>query len=333
MKIKWNNYIDQIYSLSYPGNQEQMEKHRNEICRVDILDSGIYYNYINIRTPFYKYIFNSMPKYYDHICYNNGFFITMGHYHIIKQAYEMGYEYIAIMEYDINFLKDKNQIIKILNAINEAKKLGFDVCCCQLENLSVNDMFDFDNDNFFSYKPNIEQLDHYHGGAGFNIYSRNGMEKLIHILEEEYCTIDNYTLMIKNNNLKVVSIFPWICIQDKYDYIFPKDNIKNLYNLKPLTDIELANEFIKMLLPVGTNYKGEIIVYNISGGYDNLIKKILDKFSNKNSIEYYIMNCVYETYNDKNKAIEMFNKISENQINYSENIKNLYNFAKKYYFL
>ena len=331
MKIKWSNYVDQIYSLSYPGNQEQMEKHRNEICRVDILDSGIYYNYINIRTPFYKYIFDNITKYYDHICYNTGFFITMGHYHIIKQAYEMGYEYIAVMEYDINFLKDKEKIVKILDAVNEAKKLDFDVCCCQLEYLHLTEMFDFDNEDFFAYKPKKEELVDSVGGTGFNVYSRKGMEKFIHILEEEYCTIDNYWIMMRYNALNLVSIFPWICIQDKYDYFYIKDDIKELYNLSHMSDKELANEYIKMLSPVGINFKGVEMTYEPARGYKNLIKLFLDKLSDKESMIYQLINCMYESHINYDNARQLFDNIDINNV--TEDSQELYNFAKKYYFL
>ena len=60
--INWKNYFDHLYSLTWPGNKEQIPILQKELDRVNILNSGIYSNFINIRTPFHKDIFDKVQK-------------------------------------------------------------------------------------------------------------------------------------------------------------------------------------------------------------------------------------------------------------------------------
>lgn len=297
--INWKNYFDHLYSLTWPGNKEQIPILQKELDRVDILNSGIYSNFINIRTPFHKDIFDKVQKNYNWLCYNRGFFMSYGHYHIIKEAYDMGYEYIGIVEDDIRFLKDKKIINNILQKVDEAKLIGFDILGCQLEDIFSPNLYDDPNDSFFNcHIREISDCSKYYGASGFNAYSRSGMAKMINMWEHEFLVIDNYIEMICNYNMKILAIYPWLVAQQRYVYELEDDTIKDLYNFRPMNNIELVNDCVKILKPVGINYKNDIIVFEPHGGYVNYIYKIMNLIDDKSSSEYQILLALYYIYSD-----------------------------------
>ena len=57
MKIDWNKYVDQIYCITFTGKRNG--EMYDELKRVDILDSGIYFEFENIKTPLYEKLYKT----------------------------------------------------------------------------------------------------------------------------------------------------------------------------------------------------------------------------------------------------------------------------------
>ena len=62
MIIDWKDYVDHIFSVTCTNNIKQIDILKNELNRVDILNSGIYTNFINVNSPFYKLIYDNVNK-------------------------------------------------------------------------------------------------------------------------------------------------------------------------------------------------------------------------------------------------------------------------------
>ena len=109
--INWNKYFDHIYVLSGCSNFEKRKQLEDEFNRIGLNNYQWWYNCNNY------FLDKSKFWIYNDIHQN----IAFGHYSIIKTCYELGYENILIMEDDIRFLKDINEIENQLNIFLENK--------------------------------------------------------------------------------------------------------------------------------------------------------------------------------------------------------------------
>lgn len=127
--IQWNKYFDRIFCLHFAKYTERLPFLYSELKRVGILDSGIFQLYENTDTPLYRYIFNALnldellkDKLLDKECFN-GFCASFGHYQISKIAELNNYKSILILEDDVTFLKNLNEIEFILSQTPENSDL------------------------------------------------------------------------------------------------------------------------------------------------------------------------------------------------------------------
>ena len=118
MKIDWNKYVDQIYCITFTGKRNG--EMYDELKRVDILDSGIYFEFENIKTPLYEKLYRSFfgnqfegQGYMKD--YSYAYDVTIAHYYCMKHAEQHGYNRILILENDNVFLKNKSAISNILD--------------------------------------------------------------------------------------------------------------------------------------------------------------------------------------------------------------------------
>lgn len=117
----WKEKIDKIYCIRWTGKgllnlNDLSYPLVSELKRVGILDSGIFEMVYSVNMP-------ANIAYYERM---NGFefpenrlddryiHVTMTHYQKIKEAYELGYQRILIIEDDILFLNNIDTIHKIL---------------------------------------------------------------------------------------------------------------------------------------------------------------------------------------------------------------------------
>lgn len=112
--MNWNNYFDHIFVITYTKNSLRRELLECEFSRVNIKDFEYVYN------TTYKYaVIPNLLSVEQNL--NN---CTFAHYQTIKNSYELGYENILILEDDIRFLKNVNEIEEIINKYPPPGKLN-----------------------------------------------------------------------------------------------------------------------------------------------------------------------------------------------------------------
>ena len=151
MIIDWKDYVDHIFSVTCTNNIKQIDILKNELNRVDILNSGIYTNFINVDSPFYKLIYDNVDKIDNLNPFNGATKLTYAVYYLLRLSYELGYERIIIMEDDIKFLKDKEELNNLLKYIFNNAPENFDIIVGNME--LVTDYYYNFSDDFLSVTP------------------------------------------------------------------------------------------------------------------------------------------------------------------------------------
>ena len=124
--IDWQKYCDKIYCIHCVNYEDRMQGLEQELRRVGIWESGILEIRENYKNPVDNFIKGKMGV--DPRSLIMPLFIET--YRIISEAKYKGFKRIAIMEDDVRFLKDKERIIHILNAIPSGAN------CIQLSRMS-----------------------------------------------------------------------------------------------------------------------------------------------------------------------------------------------------
>lgn len=120
--INWTKYFDAIYCLHYLPNKERGKTIQAELDRIGIGSSGILHYKYTYPSPFDKVLLKSLP-------YNKKFVLQhvlprainagMGYYSIYQEALGLEYNKVLVIEDDVAFLKDLNELEDILNHIPE----------------------------------------------------------------------------------------------------------------------------------------------------------------------------------------------------------------------
>jgi len=299
MIIDWKDYVDHIFSVTCTKNKEQIGILENELKRVDILNSGIYTNFVNVDSPFYKLIYDNVYKIDIYNPFNGATKLTYAIYYLLRLSYELGYERIIIMEDDVKFLKDKEELNNLMKYITNNAPENFDIIVGNME-LLIDRYYDFSNNDFLTNKHfrynNIDADTVYYSCSTINIYSRSGMKKLINFFEHTYCVIDRYNLFMLNiPNMNVYSIYPWIGVQERYGIEFNDfPQVKDLYNLNDICDNDIYEFFVKAFKSTGKD-KDEMDVYWMPPiGRKNLMWRLLSFFKDPGSNQYQECYKLYE---------------------------------------
>ena len=109
--INWNNYFDHIFVLSRCSNFERRENLNRELKRIGLYDYVTY-----LYQPDSKLLDYKSSKLSETV-----FRCKNAHYNCIKMSYELGYENILILEDDIHFLKDLEEIKNQLEIFRNLK--------------------------------------------------------------------------------------------------------------------------------------------------------------------------------------------------------------------
>lgn len=234
IKINWTKYFDHIFCIHYV-NKDNINKHNyivDELKRVDIYNSGIFDFIYQVDSQISNSMYEKCETSYD---YNNvynykslsGKCLTINHYIAINLGYTLGYNKILILEDDVSFLKDKNEIINVLEKYKD------------------------DNVESIKYEGSTKYLlnDALNFGAACYSLNKSGMEKMIkniegphmNIIDQYFAKKESYVETFKCNTYYTINrlsiidnVLDWklvdnfICIQN-FNKIY-KEEFKDILN-------------------------------------------------------------------------------------------------------
>ena len=306
MIIDWKDYVDQIYCITFHNRSKDYLY--EELKRVDILNSGIYYEFENISTPFYKILYDTLFgnqfKDTEILKYSYRYDCTMAHYYCMKHARQNGYKKILILENDVVFLKNKKDIVEILehsNIVNcfsdkgyiflgsaahpiyfynEERKGGRNTCYQCTKEVDY-DILKFNKDITIS------------GGAAFNIYDDKAYNYFIDFIENKnFDVIDIYYRIYDLNQINIYFSNTYVCIQEDWFGLF----LNACYNYP--FDINKKERYLNHIFEDYCEYSDEFDIWA-----HPLLFNEINQFMYDNSL----------TENDYiNKINEYKNKINEN---------------------
>ena len=213
--INWKNYFDHIFCIHYIS-EDRIERHHqliNELTRVGIYNSGIFSFIYDTDNKFSNILYDNKLLLDKFKCLNYeknskyAFRVTINHLQALYVAKLLKYNRILILEDDICFLKDLNQIEKILkNNIHSLDQY----------NACMYDWIDYDVMYVFA---DCYALNH----EGINIL----IDNITNNSNNEIYTIDNYFT-------KVNSAFFY------YDSYYININLQKLLNITLCGEKRLA---------------------------------------------------------------------------------------------
>ena len=142
IKIKFNDIFDHIYCLHYLPDTERLEKMKDELKFIGVDENAKYFSWVfDYPSPLLDMVYNdSRVNMNTALKATNRSYIkrvSKKHYEIIKEAHELGYKRILVLENDIRFYKDKVYIDKLLSNMPDSDIIMFDkmVCSAPSDNL------------------------------------------------------------------------------------------------------------------------------------------------------------------------------------------------------
>ena len=186
-EIEWKKYFDHIYCIHYIPYAERYKKCIEELKRVGIRDSGIFSWKLTWDSPIFDRLYDLYPKAPSLGCMKVG----LAHYLAIKEAYELGFKRVLILENDNIFLKDVKRIREILDTLPDKDIVLLDkvpAVSAKYEEAIVNDKI---NDNF------IDIGKKFYVFANCYVLSRKGME---HVLKNQELSLDVSDKYLRYNN-------------------------------------------------------------------------------------------------------------------------------------
>ena len=206
--IDWKKHFDHIYCIHYLPYKERYRKCVDELTRVGIRESGIFSWKLTWDSPLFDKLYQVCNAAPSVGCMKIG----VAHYMCIKEAYELGFKHILILENDNVFLKDVDRIEKILDDLPE----DYDICLLdkipsktakyeEAVKNATNESF-IDIDKKFYVLANCYAL------------SRKGMEHIIKSQEKRLAISDTYlrfsSTMPEEPGLKRYAAITTIAIQN-----------------------------------------------------------------------------------------------------------------------
>lgn len=207
--IDWKKHFDHIYCIHYIPYTDRYAKCLAELTRVGIRNSGVFSWKITWDSPLFDKFYQVCNAAPSVGCMKVGF----SHYMCIKEAYELGFNHVLILENDNIFLKDVDEIERILNDLPE----DYDICfldkipskTAKYEEAIVNDKV---NDSFIDIDKKFYVL------ANCYALSRKGMEHVLKSQERRLAISDSYLRFSASNpeepGLKRYAAIKTIAIQN-----------------------------------------------------------------------------------------------------------------------
>ena len=248
--IKWNEIFDSIWGISFTGYPERRKSLETEFNRIGILDSGIFNWRFTYPSIFDNILFDVTKKQLRHNNCKNvpSMSCSLGHYCCIKTAYELGHEFILVMEDDIRFLKDIGKISKIMENIPPcADIVNFDALPSDIRWNSQNFQIASDSGSYNEFFFRYEML---MGGSCYAL-SRNAMKRICQRYEQMLAPADHYLsgLIYLGNDISKYASKESICCQLTYGnsvntILYGKNSLHDVYRRRNL-DYSKYNIFDK----------------------------------------------------------------------------------------
>ena len=227
--IDWEKYFDHIYCICNISTNK-FDKIKNELKRVGILDSNIFSWKIttNLLLDHITYdLTYKKEEYNTQLIKNKSIDLIKANLDIFTEAKLLKYNKILIIEDDACFLKDINEIKKILeNLPNDYDICHFDWIYPYIDDNNINNIIDIENR---IKKSTINKYFIYSEGSYIttcNAYSRQMIEYIINNINEYF---NNKICMPIDDFLLYIIYSYQIQISDDYEYIYNKNLIK--YNI------------------------------------------------------------------------------------------------------
>lgn len=114
--MNWKRFFDKIYCVHYLPHKDRLPRLEKELARVGILESGILEWRYTVPDVYDDIIWKVAEK--NKWCSRKSYVnLAMENHRILKQAQLLGLKRILVIEDDISFLKDTEEIEKILSAV------------------------------------------------------------------------------------------------------------------------------------------------------------------------------------------------------------------------
>lgn len=206
----WRENFSRIFCIHYLPHTNRIPRLREELRRVGILDSGILEVRNTVPSKYDEYV---LQKEYDkYLCYNKSVVNQALEFRkILIESWYCGYDRILYIEDDIAFLKDVSLLKHIVSNTPE----GYDLI--QYDKLVSNPLVKEKFDNFMRVKTDsdcfIYPREFCFMGASNNCISRNGMAKIIPVLDNRLIAPDcmpivvpglKYASSITNTSVQIV---------------------------------------------------------------------------------------------------------------------------------
>lgn len=195
--------FQKIYCIHLSNSKKRYESIQSEFKRLGIEDQvQIWWT---VKNPILKTVGDNLEilhtRFYDDIRPNNDYLygavfdITLNHYTIIKQAYLRGFENIMILEDDFRFIDDISAVEKAFQIIpNDWDVLKFRYGYNNNHNPLGKKTYENEDDLWMKPIDSMESTD-----AGGYALNRNGMKKMIELLDNEFYSTDMHFTHIMND--------------------------------------------------------------------------------------------------------------------------------------
>ena len=218
--IDWKKHFDHIYCIHYLPYKNRFKKCQSEFERVGIRDSGVFSWRLTWDSPIFEKLYQVCNAAPSVGCMKVGF----AHYQCIKEAYELGFKHVLILENDNIFLKDLDKLEKILDDIPGDYDILFldkiPAVSARYEEAIEKDKV---NDSFIDIEKKFYVL------ANCYALSRKGMKHVIDCQERRLAISDTYLRFNTNapepEDLKRYAAIKTIAIQNP-DFAAESENEK-----------------------------------------------------------------------------------------------------------
>lgn len=180
--INWKEKFDRIVCIHYMPHKNRLAKCRGELDRVGILRSGVFSWKLTYDSPIYDKLYKTYNAAPSVGCMKIG----LAHYEVIKESYELGMKRILILENDDIFLKDLDEIERIINNLPEYDIILLDKIPAKGANYEEALEHDRINDDFINIGKKLYVL------ANCYCLNRKGMEHVIKNQEADLAISDSY---------------------------------------------------------------------------------------------------------------------------------------------
>lgn len=211
MEIHWDRWFDKVYCLWYVPNKARLPRLEKECRRIDLWECPLFELRKMVPQRMESIVLEWSRKQQGGSNYIVAVGNGMENIRVMRESLLMGYERIMVIEDDATFLKDKATIVETLDAMpDNFGMIQMDKAVHNNEELStwntllaskrINDYFVDGSGTSFTL-------------ATCNVYTRNGLEKMLEVMETRMACIDVATRYIDTEPAIAIKN---LCIQQAY---------------------------------------------------------------------------------------------------------------------